>query len=71
MVQQLNGEQLKDKIYTYLTRVIAKPRKKIGGFENTLYPIKKDIVGIVFSLYVLFKIVDIRVLLNIRSSEIG
>ena len=32
MVQQLNGEQLKDKIYTYLTRVIAKPRKQIGGF---------------------------------------
>jgi hypothetical protein len=32
MVAMLNGENLKNKIYQYLIKVIARPRKKIGGF---------------------------------------
>jgi hypothetical protein len=28
----LSGEKLQDKIYEYLVKVIARPRKKIGGF---------------------------------------
>jgi hypothetical protein len=32
MVAMLSGEKLKTKIYQYLIKVIARPRKKIGGF---------------------------------------